>query len=227
MTQPDCSPHQMASCTDPLTLLTDKPDLGLGSSMEELQSMCPKLRDGLTCINTFTVRCLDSDQRNYFNILYSGIIQVIEDMCRPGPYQTDYLRHSACMSRVQPEYQQCSADYQARLRLVQHEAASQSSEQEVAVLCCSFQSYLACSQGVVNQTCGRETAVFTAQFLDRMAAPLAQGHCHTFTPGSLTCMELAVNFATTSRTTSGLVSSSLHISILNLSLMSLLSINLY
>ena len=150
----------MTSCIDPLTLLTDKPDLGLGSSLEELQSMCPKLMDGLSCINTFTVRCLDTEQRNYFNILYSGIIQVIEDLCRPGPYQ----------SEVQPEYQQCSAEYQARLSQVQH----QDRDQEVAVLCCSFQSYLACSQGVVNKTCGRETADFTAQFLDRMAAPLAQ-----------------------------------------------------
>ena len=131
--------------------------------------MCPKLMDGLSCINTFTVRCLDTEQRNYFNILYSGIIQVIEDLCRPGPYQSDYLRHSACMSEVQPEYQQCSAEYQARLSQVQH----QDRDQEVAVLCCSFQSYLACSQGVVNRTCGRETADFTAQFLDRMAAPLA------------------------------------------------------
>ena len=176
--QPDCSPRQMTSCTDPLTLLTDKPDLGLGSSMEELQSMCPKLMDGLACINTFTVRCLDTEQRTYFNILYAGIIQVIEDMCRPGPYQTDYLRHSACMTVVQPEYQQCSAQYQSRLRTVQHQqhqqAPSQTEQQDVAVLCCSFQSYLACSQGVVNKTCGRETAVFTAQFLDRMAAPLAQ-----------------------------------------------------
>ena len=175
--EPDCSPRQMTSCTDPLTLLTDKSDLGLGSSMEELQSMCPKLMDGLACINTFTVRCLDTDQRTYFNILYAGIIQVIEDMCRPGPYQTDYLRHSACMSLVQPEYQQCSAEYQSRLRAVQHQhhqPASQAEQQDVAVLCCSFQSYLACSQGVVNKTCGRETADFTAQFLDRMAAPLAQ-----------------------------------------------------
>ena len=207
----------MTSCTDPLTLLTDKSDLGLGSSMEELQSMCPKLMDGLACINTFTVRCLDTDQRNYFNILYSGIIRVIEDLCRPGPYQTDYLRHSACMARVQPEYQQCSGEYQARLR-----AASQTSDQDVAVLCCSFQSYLACSQGVVNQTCGRETAVFTAQFLDRMAAPLAQGHCHTFTPGSERCRDLA-----TSTTPSVLASSSIHISILNLSLILLITINLY
>ena len=190
--------------------------------------MCPKLMDGLACINTFTVRCLDTDQRTYFNILYAGIIQVIEDMCRPGPYQTDYLRHSACMTLVQPEYQQCSAEYQSRLRAVQHhhQTPSNNEEQDVAVLCCSFQSYLACSQGVVNKTCGRETAVFTAQFLDRMAAPLAQGHCHTFTPGSVKCQDLALYNSSASTTPSVLVSSSIHITTLNLSFILLLTIHL-
>ena len=82
-------------------------------------------------------------------------------MCREGPYQTLYLRHAPCMQSVQAEYQQCSTEYQARLRLVQQEGG-QSSSQEVELLCCSFQSYLSCSQQVVNSTCGRDTAVFTA-----------------------------------------------------------------
>ena len=31
----------------------------------------------------------------------------------------------------------------------------------------------------MNGTCGQETAVFTQQFLDRMASPLAEGHCQS------------------------------------------------
>ena len=89
------------------------------------------------------MRCLNREQRNYFNMLYSGIIQVIEDMCREGPYQTDYLRHAPCMSapEVQAEYQQCSGQYQTRLRMVQQETRK-SSEEEVRLLCCSFQAGL-------------------------------------------------------------------------------------
>ena len=112
-----------------------------------------------------------------------GIIQVIEEMCREGPYQTLYLRHAPCMQSVQAEYQQCSTEYQARLRLVQQEGG-QSSSQEVELLCCSFQSYLSCSQQVVNSTCGRDTAVFTANFLDRMAAPRQIYNC---SEGHLVC----------------------------------------
>ena len=30
------------------------------------------------------------------------------------------------------------------------------------------------------RTCGAQTAAFTKDFLDRMATPLAQGHCHDY-----------------------------------------------
>ena len=82
----------MARCTDPLTLVTDRGDLAFASSRQELDRMCLKLMDSLTCINSFTVRCLTRDQRSNFNMQYSGTIQVIEDLCMEGPYQTDYLR---------------------------------------------------------------------------------------------------------------------------------------
>ena len=48
------------------------------------------------------------------------------------------------------------------------------SEENVKLLCCSFQKYLHCSESVVNTTCGYETAQFTKSFLDRMSGPLIQ-----------------------------------------------------
>lgn len=47
-------------------------------------------------------------------------------------------------------------------------------EENVKLLCCSFQKYLHCSETVVNTTCGYETAQFTKSFLDRMSGPLIQ-----------------------------------------------------
>ena len=66
----------MSQCTAPLTLVSDNTDLGWGSNKQELDMMCTKLMDGLACINTFTVMCLNQEQRAYFNIIYSGTIQV-------------------------------------------------------------------------------------------------------------------------------------------------------
>ena len=137
--------------------------------------MCPKLMDGISCINTFTVRCLSREQRSYFQMLYAGTIQVIEELCMEGPYQTAYLLHAPCMKRVQSKYQECSESYQQSLQQLK-----QSYSSSVGKLCCSFQSYLDCSQRVVNNSCGLNTAAFTKRFLDRMAQPLVQQHCQGF-----------------------------------------------
>lgn len=51
-----CTPEHMTQCTDPLTMLTDNNDLSWASSKSELNRMCPKLMDGIACINSFTVR---------------------------------------------------------------------------------------------------------------------------------------------------------------------------
>ena len=41
----------MTRCTDPLTMVTDRGDLSFASSKQELDRMCPKLMDGLPCMN--------------------------------------------------------------------------------------------------------------------------------------------------------------------------------
>merc|ERR1719471_1191682 len=60
-------------------------------------------------------------------------------------------------------------------------------EESVQLLCCSFQKYLHCSESVVNDTCGYDTAKFTKSFLDRMSGPLIQGHCQSYEYGSNGC----------------------------------------
>ena len=73
---------------------------------------------------------MNNEQRSYFNVMYSGTIQVImkncqnrcltrkwkviEDLCREGPYQTAYLSHAPCMTTVQEEYQKCSKRYRKK-----------------------------------------------------------------------------------------------------------------
>ena len=66
-------------------------------------------------------------------------------------------------------------------------ATEDEEEDNVQVLCCSFQRYLHCSEQVVNSTCGAHTAGFTKQFLDRMSGPLVQQHCQHYEHGSEMC----------------------------------------
>merc|ERR1712223_1136903 len=249
--QNDCAPAAMSKCTDPLKVVTDNKDLGFATSKEELIKMCPKLMDGLRCIDDFTLRCLDREHRAYFNTLYAGTTQVIVDLCQEGTYQSDYLRHAPCMRLVQAGYERCAADYQTRIKALNEQTqeetayydeplyeyayeyadsteaeyveekaeealetvpnqiskrrrkrsspvkrqvsgggdyAEADSEENVRLLCCSFQKYLHCSETVVNTTCGYETAQFTKSFLDRMSGPLIQGHCQAYEYGSNGCV---------------------------------------
>jgi len=145
--------------------------------------------DGLRCIDDFTTSCLDDDHRAYFNTLYTGTTQVIMDLCQTGQYQTEYLQHARCMRDAQTEYESCVDVYQLRIKaLNKGEIATPSEEDDnVQVLCCSFQRYLHCSEQVVNSTCGAGTAGFTKKFLDRMSGPLVQQHCQHYEYGSEMC----------------------------------------
>jgi len=184
-----CSADAMSRCTDPLKVVTDNKDLGFATSKDELDEMCPKLMDGLRCIDDFTTSCLDADHRAYFNTLYTGTTQVIMDLCQTGQYQTEYLKHARCMRDAQTEYESCVDVYQLRIKaLNKGEIATPSEEDDnVQVLCCSFQRYLHCSEQVVNSTCGAGTAGFTKKFLDRMSGPLVQQHCQHYEYGSEMC----------------------------------------
>jgi len=184
-----CSADAMSRCTDPLRVVTDNKDLGFATSQQELQEMCPKLMDGLRCIDNFTTKCLEEEHRAYFNTLYTGTTQVIVDLCQEGHYQEEYLKHAPCMRKAQTEYESCADEYQLRIKTLNKGGIATPEEEEdnVQVLCCSFQRYLHCSEHVVNGTCGMETASFTKGFLDRMSGPLVQGHCQTYEMGSAMC----------------------------------------
>lgn len=188
-TSEKCSADAMSRCTDPLRVVTDNKDLGFATSQQELQEMCPKLMDGLRCIDNFTTKCLEQEHRAYFNTLYTGTTQVIVDLCHEGEYQTEYLQHAPCMRKAQTEYESCADEYQLRIKTLNKGGVASPEEEEdnVQVLCCSFQRYLHCSERVVNGTCGLETASFTKGFLDRMSGPLVQGHCQAYEMGSSMC----------------------------------------
>ena len=118
---------------------------------------------------------------------------------------------------VQTQYQECSDRYQEKLKQIQtdqSQGSSPSSPDKVGLLCCSFQEYLDCSQHVVNNTCGFHTASFTKGFLDRMAKPLAKGHCQSYPSGSYHCQETTTHssvFSTVFMSSSVAITSTTHV----------------
>ena len=46
-----------------------------------------ELRKGVRCIQSYTRRCMDLQQRDQFNKLYHGTNQFIRDLCNKGEFQ--------------------------------------------------------------------------------------------------------------------------------------------
>ncbi|EFX88172.1 hypothetical protein DAPPUDRAFT_234969 [Daphnia pulex] len=127
-----CQQDSLTRCTDPLKVLTNNRDLGFAASQQELNTLCPKLIDGLRCIDNFTSRCLDAQHREFFHMLYAGTKQVIVDLCEDEDYQKEYLMHAPCMRDVQSGYERCAVEYQSHVR--EHSSSSNNANGAAATL---------------------------------------------------------------------------------------------
>ncbi|XP_052121856.1 uncharacterized protein LOC113207069 [Frankliniella occidentalis] len=217
-----CRQEIVMGCAQPFSLLTDNKEMAMFRSRADLDRICPKLTEGVLCIDRFTRLCMNQQQRAHFHQLYHGTSEVIHDLCQDGEYREEFLRHAPCMSEVRSDHEVCSDKYQDRmarmeqktkLRTARHsqhhhnhqhhyrhhhnhtateeDLERQEHEDDLRTLCCSFQDYLRCSQSVVEDKCGEETARFAHSFMDRMASSLVQSHCTAYPPDSALCNDFA------------------------------------
>ncbi|XP_069692858.1 uncharacterized protein [Periplaneta americana] len=180
----DCNKtEELMKCVQPMRVLTDDNDFGFVMNKEELDRMCPDLRHGIRCINDYTLRCMTEEKRAHFNKLYEGTTQVIQKLCTPGAYQEEFLHHAPCMKEVTTDYEDCAHKYQQKIgevhaRISEHNNKTSADisgrEKELRTVCCSFRDYLLCSQRIVMNKCGEDTAKFTEDFLNQMSFSLIQ-----------------------------------------------------
>lgn len=102
-------------------------ELSFAPKREELAELCPDLENGLRCIRSYTRRCMTLPKRQQFMKLYKGTEEVIHDLCREGDFQTEFLKHAACLQTVKPQHQQCAVVYQQTMASVSTPKANLSS----------------------------------------------------------------------------------------------------
>uniref|UniRef100_A0A1B0A1G5 Uncharacterized protein n=1 Tax=Glossina pallidipes TaxID=7398 RepID=A0A1B0A1G5_GLOPL len=84
----ECGQEEFAKCAEPLEMLHLTSEFSIGAAKkEELDKLCHELRKGVRCIQSYTRRCMDFQQRNQFNKLYDGTDQFIRDLCNKGEFQ--------------------------------------------------------------------------------------------------------------------------------------------
>lgn len=58
---------------------------------------------------------MEKTEQVVFRKIYAGITDVVEQLCAPGKYQDEYLKHANCVKDVRPEYEKCSKRYEVTL----------------------------------------------------------------------------------------------------------------
>lgn len=182
-----CSKQEdlLQRCSMALPVLSS-PEISFALTREELDKSCVGLRAGIKCIDNYTDVCMDPKERMMFRRIYSGITEVVYDLCARGEYQDEYLRHADCVKNVRSEYEVCSKKYEVTLTSLSNHQQSEhydtdqretSHEMYLKTVCCSFQEYLTCSERTVQRSCGNEAALFTSNFLKRMASNIIRNFC--------------------------------------------------
>ncbi|XP_047995001.1 uncharacterized protein LOC125233158 isoform X1 [Leguminivora glycinivorella] len=186
----NCNKDMLQRCAMDLPVL-NSPEISFALTREELDKSCIKLHSGITCIDNYTSACMSRHEQTVFRKIYSGISDGMKELCTPGAYQDEYLKHARCVKIFWSDYEQCSKKYEVTLtHLNDHQKNEQystdqrdistSHEDYLRTVCCSFQEFMSCSEETVQRTCGDEAAVFTSKFLKQMASNIIKNFCYEY-----------------------------------------------
>ncbi|XP_060522888.1 uncharacterized protein LOC132699914 [Cylas formicarius] len=194
-----CSAEELMQCSKPLSVL----DSGLTfvSSKTDLDRICPDLKEAIRCIHQYTRVCMTFNNRRHFKKLFHGTGEMVNNLCKNGTYQEEYLRHAPCMQRVEPENEICFKKYAKQMNEIQSKSPIENvsepdlvsyqtyqkrkrdaADEGIKNVCCSFQEYVDCSTKTTRNTCGNEAAEFSRKFLDKMSTNMIQLHCQNYGP---------------------------------------------
>lgn len=191
----NCNGRTMSQCREPLKILSGNREFSFAANKQELDLLCPDVLEGLTCIDDYYRDCMDPHERAHFYRLYAGSSLVLRDLCQEGPFQEEYLMHAPCLTVAQTGNEVCGAKYQSKINLIMKYPngtlrENLSSDDNIRKLCCSFRTYLNCSEENTRVQCGEDTAEFATRFLYKMASSLIELHCYKYNPGTPECYDI-------------------------------------
>ncbi|KAI8122470.1 uncharacterized protein LOC111684790 isoform X1 [Lucilia cuprina] len=183
----ECGQEEFTKCAEPLEMLHLTSEFSIGAAKkEELDKLCHELRKGVRCIQSYTRRCMDLQQRNQFNKLYHGTNQFIRDLCNKGEFQDEYLKHAPCSEMAKREFEVCANRYKETMVFLKPNKNQESQEnitinENIKTICCSINELVDCSENAARKICGADAAKFTRELVDKYANSLTKIYCEDFT----------------------------------------------
>ncbi|BFG05576.1 uncharacterized protein DMAD_04276 [Drosophila madeirensis] len=197
----ECGQEEFTKCAEPLEMLHLTPEFSIGpAKREELEKLCHELRKGVRCIQSYTRRCMDLQQRNQFNKLYHGTNQFIRDLCNKGEFQEEYLKHVPCSEMAKKEFEVCATRYKETMVFLkpnknQENAENGTLNENIKTICCSINELVDCSEMAARRICGNEAAKFTRELVDKYANSLTKTYCEDYTRSPGLCHDDSRNAA--------------------------------
>ncbi|KAL9875367.1 uncharacterized protein LOC119642463 isoform X1 [Glossina fuscipes] len=176
----ECGQEEFAKCAEPLEMLHLTSEFSIGAAKkEELDKLCHELRKGVRCIQSYTRRCMDMQQRHQFNKLYHGTHQFIGDLCNKGEFQDEYLRHAPCSEMAKREFEVCANRYKEAMVFLKPNKNQDTQEnitvnENIKTICCSINQLVECSENAARKICGIDAAKFTRELVDKYASSLTK-----------------------------------------------------
>ncbi|KAL1497390.1 hypothetical protein ABEB36_008368 [Hypothenemus hampei] len=193
-----CTADELMRCSKPLTVLDS--GLTLVSSKADLENICPQLREAINCIHRYTRFCMGFEDRKHFKKLFHGTGEMVNNLCKNGTYQEEFLKHAPCMQLIEKENEVCFKQYTQKMSEIQEKSPMgdivmeddlltfkttmkrkrDAADEGIKNVCCAFQEYVECSTSTTRRVCGSEAADFSKKFLDKMSSSMIQLHCQNY-----------------------------------------------
>ncbi|GFT55769.1 uncharacterized protein NPIL_174841 [Nephila pilipes] len=184
----ECTLHELQSCLESLQSVTQNNDLVFVTTRSELQAICSKLKDSVSCVDQHMRNCFSPTQTKVFNHVVAGARQFLLELCVTGPIQEAYLRHSPCYKNVSLSEEKCAPKYRHLIHLSENVEEQRNIDEGLRESCCAFNDFVLCKYVYVRKDCGQDAADFLEQHLDRISSPLIHEHCAHYTYASDSCI---------------------------------------
>ncbi|GAB6020233.1 hypothetical protein CHUAL_002953 [Chamberlinius hualienensis] len=171
LSTPSCPPiSDIEECLLNTYVLFDQRNYtGIPDNEQELLSMCSAFRHGFDCLDSFTNKCLTSDEQRIYRDKVDGIRKAMESLCNDSQFHSEYLKHSHCYKQLSNEWDECSRPL---LTLVNHEQTQVVTSAQIVYMCRIKQTFLDCVTAEAQKRCDKVAAEFLRQLAETLSGSM-------------------------------------------------------
>ncbi|XP_003739083.1 uncharacterized protein LOC100907696 [Galendromus occidentalis] len=187
-----CKYDRIAKCTQPVRHELSDERLSLAANLEDLKLYCDRMERAHRCIEIEIDVCPRQLKDSYRRAMNAEKF-VMEDVCKSGDAQKEYLKYAPCFRAMLMEGGSCHVAYSHLMDVTVALNPSQPSgdvnpelnqvlhRHVIANVCCAYHALHACYMANTARDCGAEALQTSLRSLDKLNGGMEQS-CSTVKP---------------------------------------------